>query len=594
MARSAIALQSPSGRSPQLSGEMLVNLYAEPAPPGARVEMALRNAPGLKSFATGMGSGPIRAVREALGYVWVLSGGTVYYVDSAGTATAAAGLTVDTTGRAMMSDDGLTLTVQANINAYNVASAAAVGTLTLAGNAVAAETVTIDTTVYTWRATLTAAANDVLVGATASDSIDNLIAAINRSGAAGVAYSEATEAHSTVTAAAGAGDTMVVTARTAGAAGNSIATAETMTNGSWGAATLAGGSDWTVSAITDPDFLGASAVDFLDGYTIFTRPDSGQWDISDLYAATTLDALDFATAEGSPDKLQRVFVDHREAIAFGEKTIEVYANTGGADFPFSRIEGAFIERGCIAPASIAKMDNGVFWVGDDRMVYRMQGYTPARVSTSAVEEVLRKATDIADAEGWTYSLAGHHVYVLTLPTTGITLTYYAMTNLWQQMRSGTGRTGRWRAQWGCLAFGKSLVGDALDGNLYELDIDTFTENGEQRRWAARTPGEYAGGGLASSHRLELECELGVGLSTGQGSDPKVMVSFSGDGGRTWSPERTGSIGAMGETRKRVVWRRNGSWRGQRITEFSGADPVKTTLFGVNHRVMLHNGGGTVP
>lgn len=579
--RTSIAFQSPQGRSLQLSGEMVVNLYAEPAPAGARVKMVLRNAPGLKLFATGMGAGPIRAVREALGYVWALSAGTLYFIDEAGVVTAAGGITIDPSGPAMMTDDGRTLTVQANISAYNVSSASSAQTLTLAGNAGNGETVTIGSTVYTWKTAITATANDVLIGATASDSIDNLIAAINRVGSAGTAYSEATAAHPSVTAAVGAGDTMVVTARTPGAAGNAIASTETMASGSWGGSVLSGGSNWTVVALTDPDFPGASSVDFLDGYTIFTKPESGQWYISDLYAATTLDALDFATAEGAPDNLVRMFVDHREAIAFGAKTIEVYANTGGADFPFSRIQGAFIERGCIAAASIAKMDNSVFWIGDDRMVYRMQGYAPIRISTSAVEETLRDAADIADIEGWTYSLAGHHVYVLTLPTTGITLAYYAQTNLWHQMRSGTAETGRWRAQWSCLAFGRTLVGDSLDGNLYELDLDTYTENSAQRRWVARTPGLYADGAVARMDLLELECELGVGISTGQGSAPLVMMRTSDNGGITWSPERTGSVGAMSVTRKRCTWRRNGSFR-QRIVEISGADPVKTTLFGLRY------------
>lgn len=579
-ARTAIALQAPEGRSLQLSGELTVNLYAEPAPVGARVKMVLRNAPGLKAFASGMGSGPIRAIREALDYVWALSAGTLYYMDSAGTVTAASGVGIETSGRAMMADDGLTLTVQANQSAYNVASASSTGTLTLSGNAIADETVTIGTITYTWKNVLSTIGFEVKIAGSASLSIDNLIAAINRAGTPGVDYTDATTAHPTVTAAAGAGDTMVVTARTPGTGANATVTTETMTNGAWGGGVLDGGTVWTVTAITDADFPGASAVDFLDGYTIFTEPDSGRWFVSDLYAATTLDALDFATAEGSPDDLVRVFVDHREVIAFGTKSIEVYSDTGGADFPFSRIEGAFIERGCIAAGSIAKMDNSVFFIGNDRMIYRLQGYAPVRISTSDVEEVLRKATDIADAEGWTYSLAGHHVYVLTLPTTGITLAYYAQTNLWHQMRSGTEQTGRWRAQWSCLAFGKTLVGDYLGGNVYELDLDTYTENSAQRRWVVRTPGLYADGAVARMDLLELECELGVGIATGQGSAPTVMMRTSDDGGHTWSPERTGSIGAMSVTKRRHVrWRRNGSFE-QRIIEFSGADPVKTTLFGL--------------
>ena len=128
-------------------------------------------------------------------------------------------------------------------------AAAATGTLTLADNAAADETVVIGDRTYTFKATLTAA-NQVKVGATASDSIDNLIAAINGAAGAGTTYGTGTVAHALVTAAAGAGDTMVVTAKTKGTAGNSIASTETMGDGSWGAANLAGGVDPTASEFT--------------------------------------------------------------------------------------------------------------------------------------------------------------------------------------------------------------------------------------------------------------------------------------------------------------------------------------------------------
>lgn len=117
----------------------------------------------------------------------------------------------------------------------------ATGTLTLSGNAVAAETVTIGGTVYTFIATLTTTGNQVKIAGSASDTIDNLIAAINKATGDGVQYSYNTAKNLFVTAAAGAGDTMVVTAIQAGADGNGIATTETMSAGSWGAVTLTGG-----------------------------------------------------------------------------------------------------------------------------------------------------------------------------------------------------------------------------------------------------------------------------------------------------------------------------------------------------------------
>ncbi len=125
---------------------------------------------------------------------------------------------------------------------------AATGTLTLAANATEGETFTIGAagqngrTVYTWTATLgTTAPNRVLIGGSASDSIDNAISAINRTTGEGVVYSSPTTVNILVSAAAGAGDTMVVTALVTGGEGNNIATTEAMANGSWGAVTLTGG-----------------------------------------------------------------------------------------------------------------------------------------------------------------------------------------------------------------------------------------------------------------------------------------------------------------------------------------------------------------
>lgn len=583
MPRLPIATQSAAGRTLQLSGEQLVNLYGEPGPEMGRSKLPLIGAPNAKAFASGMGSGPIRATLEALGYAWALSDGTVYFINDAGTATACGGLTVDTEGWAQMETDGIKIAVCANRNLYIISGTNAAGTLTLTANAGNGETVTIGATVYTWRTVLTAAANDVLIGASASASLDNLIVAINRTGAAGTAYSEATTRHASVTAAAGAGDTMTVTAITAGTAGNGIGTTETMASGSFGAGTLLTGANYTVTAMTDTDFPGASSIAFGDGYILFTVPDSGQWGILGLYDVTTYDALDFTTAETSPDKNKRVIVDHGEAFIFGDRTIEPYSNQGVADFPFVRVPGGRIERGCAAAAAVAKMDNSVYFVGDDRIVYRLDGYKPARVSTAAVEEALRKATtaEVTAAEAWTYALGGHHVYVLSFGTQ--TWCLDGETGFWHQRKSGTtGAAARWRCQWGVMAHGKMLVGDSDGGNLGELDLDTHTEFSTARRVVARTPTIDAEGGRVVMHTIELDMEMGVGLASGQGSAPLVMMRTSDDGGKTWSPERTASIGALGNNTVRARWNRCGSFL-TRIVEFAISDPVKVTLFGWRHK-----------
>lgn len=116
-------------------------------------------------------------------------------------------------------------------------------TLTFTGNALDTETVVIDVKTYTFQTVLTNVDGNVLIGATASDSLDNLIAAINLGAGAGTLYALATTLHPTVSAAAGVGDTMDAEAKAGGTAGNTIATTETITAGTWGGATLSGGVD---------------------------------------------------------------------------------------------------------------------------------------------------------------------------------------------------------------------------------------------------------------------------------------------------------------------------------------------------------------
>lgn len=196
------------------------------------------------------------------------------------------------------SNGGIGDTAAAKTFTVTAANVAATGTLTLTGNVTADDTVTIGSTVYTFKAT-PSAAFEVDVGATASDSLDNLIAAINAGAGAGTAYGTGTTAHPTVTAAAGSGDTMVVTAITAGTGGNSIATTETIaSNGSWGAATLAGGvSDGDKCASTAHGFSTGDAVTVSStttlpgGLAASTVYFVGRIDANNFYLASSIEKL---------------------------------------------------------------------------------------------------------------------------------------------------------------------------------------------------------------------------------------------------------------------------------------------------------------
>jgi hypothetical protein len=105
--------------------------------------------------------------------------------------------------------------------------------------------------------------------------------------------------------------------------------------------------------ITDPDFPGALTVSYLDGYFVFIEPSSQRVWVTQLLDPTSIDPLDFASAEGDPDHLVSSIVNHSEVWLFGRNSIEVWYNAGGADFPLQRIQGAFNEIGCAATFSVA-------------------------------------------------------------------------------------------------------------------------------------------------------------------------------------------------------------------------------------------------
>ena len=341
--------------------------------------------------------------------------------------------------------------------------------------------------------------------------------------------------------------------------------------------------------ITDADFPGAVTVGYLDGYFVFNEPNSQRVWVTSLLDGLSVDPLDFASAEGSPDGLVALIVDHREAWLFGSDSVEVWYDAGNADFPLARIQGAFNEIGCVAAYSVAKLDNGLFWLGTDArgqgIVYRANGYTGTRVSTHAIEYAIAQYGNISDALAYTYQQEGHSFYVLIFPTANATWVYDVSTQMWHE-RAGfvNGAFTRHRSNCQCNFEGNTVVGDFQNGNIYTFDLDIYADNSQPqkwlRSWRALAPGQNNLKRTAH-HSLQLDAETGVGLVVGQGSQPEAMLRWSDDGGHTWSNEHWQLMGAIGQYGYRTIWRRLGMTLKlrDRVYEVSGTDPVKIAIMG---------------
>lgn len=346
----------------------------------------------------------------------------------------------------------------------------------------------------------------------------------------------------------------------------------------------------TLTQITSTAFQGADKVDFVDGYFVFNKPGTGQFQITQLYS-TDIDDLDFATAEGSPDLLLSLIVNHREIWLFGENSTEVYFNSGNADFPFERIQGAFIEQGCAAKHSVAKMDNRVFWLSaDDRgkgMVMSTAGYRPQRISDHALEYAIGQMPVITDAVAYAYQQEGHSFYVLSFPTANQTWVYDASTNQWHQRAYRDPFSGvlqRHRSNCQMVFLGDNIVGDWENGNLYRLKLDIYTDNGVAipriRACPHLSDPDYR---YQIHDELRVDMRVGVGLNSGQGSNPRAMLQWSDDGGYSWSNELWANIGKLGEYQARVAWRRLGRSR-DRVYRITVTDPVPVAFVGASVRI----------
>jgi len=299
------------------------------------------------------------------------------------------------------------------------------------------------------------------------------------------------------------------------------------------------------SQITSADFLGATTVGYMDGYFVFNVPNSQQIQIVSSVTSAgasiyplVFDATEVSSAEGSPDNILSLIMDHREVWLFGMTSIEVWYDAGTPDFPFQRIQGAVLEIGCAAASSVAKMDNSLFWLGaDDRgagIVYRANGYNGQRISTHAVEFAIQGYSDISDAIAYTYQQEGHAFYVLSFPTGNATWVYDVATNAWHErayFETSTDSFSRHRSNCHIYFSGENVVGDYENGKIYAFDLDVYQDGDDVQKWLRSwraLPQGQTNFNRVSNHALKLDCQAGVGLGgTSTGVTRTIVEALPG-------------------------------------------------------------------
>jgi len=366
------------------------------------------------------------------------------------------------------------------------------------------------------------------------------------------------------------------------------------------------------SSYTGVNFPVANTVVFIDSYFVINVPNTKQFWLSGQYDGFNWDPLQFASKEAYTDDLQAVFVDNGNLVLLGTISQEYWQNTGSFPFPFQRIAGSPTDIGLAARWSVARCAGEMFYLGRTRRggisVIRIQNYQPVIVSTPDLDYLFSQYQNVGDAIAFGYRQNGHEFYQISFQKEGKTWLFDATTDAWSELVSG--RQTRHYANFGAQYLNQIAVTDYRNGNIYILDPQTYTDNGELIARELITPHLFADTSFNKLHvyRLRLDMQQGVGVIGGNAGEiyintqnseiiesqsenlliteesglsqrsiqPQIMLQVSRDGGYTYGREMWTSFGAIGQYLRRAEWRRLGVSRSF-VFKFRVTDPVKVVI-----------------
>lgn len=327
--------------------------------------------------------------------------------------------------------------------------------------------------------------------------------------------------------------------------------------------------------ISDVDFYAADQVQHVDSYFIFNRKNTNQFFSSESLIGTSYPPLFFASADSQSDFTLSPINHLQQLLIAGKQSIEVWYMSGGTGMPWTRHQGVAIQMGIMTPFAWVKVREDLYLLGSNRIFYKLQGTQLVRMSKHATEQAWQGYGDVSDAFVFAMTWEGHDFIYLTFPGARKTWCLDGTTGLWHERESvdaSYNSIGRWCVNSTINAYNKQLVGDVASGKVGYLSATTYTEFGNPIRAIAVGPPMHNEGKRVFMPNFELSIQSGVGLTSGQGSDPQLILSVSDDGGHTFLQVPWKSMGKIGEYTKRLRWTGMGSFY-ERSMMLMITDPV---------------------
>lgn len=343
------------------------------------------------------------------------------------------------------------------------------------------------------------------------------------------------------------------------------------------------------TTLVEADWEQAITGTFQDGYGIYPVPNSSQFMVSQLNDFTTFISTMRGSISIAGEKLVAIQANSLDIWMFGQTKSEVWRNTGGnIDIPNSnpleRLQGSSIDRGCASVGSVVQVDNTIVWLSRTTQgvaeVVALDNLKPFVVSTEALHQEWNRYDTVSDAEAYAYTYQGHTFYVITFPSANKTWSFDFVTQKWHQLADWDSSLGFTRSNVSAFCYHTDNVPYALTFNsdkIYRIDGDIYDSDGAPLILERTFPTMTAGLMYLTYYAFTLDLSKGIGLTSGQGEDPQIMLQISRDGGKTWGNEMWMSMGKIGEYSKMVKWTRLGTNRNF-TARIRISDPVNVALF----------------
>jgi len=339
---------------------------------------------------------------------------------------------------------------------------------------------------------------------------------------------------------------------------------------------------------TDVDLPDANTVTYINRRVAYDGI-GGDVAFSDLSDPDSVNSLNVAIAEAKADDSIAVYAYKSQLQVFGEKSIQPMYNSGVGNPPYSFILNANQEVGLAAVHSINSNNNFLYFLGSDLSIYQMAGLSLRAIGNPAIGQAIENYTDVSDAYGVCFTLDNTNFYMLSFPTGNETWLFNETAGIWTNLAYGMDGSQHLISSYEHI-YNKHLVTDRRNGNVYELDFDTYTDNGDpiqhQRDTISINGATFGAPGVTVfMNYLRLEIESGASLVT---DESQIIMQYSDDNGRSWSSERWMSIGEQGEFEHELVWWGMGSFK-NRMFRFTMSDNIKWVLIKLSADVELGSG-----